>query len=37
VAGKATSLKDGVAMAREAIASGAAKRALETLVAASNG
>jgi len=37
VAGEAASLRDGVIRAREAIASGAAKRALETLVAASNG
>jgi anthranilate phosphoribosyltransferase len=37
VAGKAATLKDGVMAAREAIRSGAARRALDTLVAVSNG
>jgi anthranilate phosphoribosyltransferase len=37
VAGKAATLKEGVTAARKAIASGAAQRALDTLVAVSNG
>jgi anthranilate phosphoribosyltransferase len=37
IAGRAGNLKDGVAMAAESIRSGAAKRALEKLVAISNG
>jgi anthranilate phosphoribosyltransferase len=36
IAGKAASLKDGVAQGDQAIRSGAARRALDRLVAASN-
>ena len=37
IAGRVTNLKDGVAMAAESIRSGAATRALDTLIAVSNG